>query len=247
MITNEDGTDQHFDTIEEFERAMLFMSRLSGSKPPQDLIDEVKHKYEPVNYSEIDGEETVGIEKLEESLDELSNSLNDLEDTLSEQQEHLASKKGYEYSQCNEGKESGSARKVAALRDGLDVTEGKVYEVESEPNYGGGDFVRIVDDVGDGHDLILGIEAEFVDDDEGVTEYYAGDIVYVTDTIENPDSKYNVHKGLAEIKNGSVFENSLICQEGVAINFKTDNIDHRDKVRLVCRAEDRKDKDYGNK
>ena len=43
-ITDKDGNDQHFDTIEEFERAMIFMARLGGNKPPQDLVDEVKER-----------------------------------------------------------------------------------------------------------------------------------------------------------------------------------------------------------
>lgn len=43
-ITDKDGNDQHFYTIEEFERAMIFMARLGGNKPPQDLVDEVKER-----------------------------------------------------------------------------------------------------------------------------------------------------------------------------------------------------------
>lgn len=45
LFSQADGSDQHYDTYEEFEQAFILLKRLNGEKVPQDLLDEVKAKY----------------------------------------------------------------------------------------------------------------------------------------------------------------------------------------------------------
>lgn len=44
LFSQSDGSDQHYDTYEEFEQAMILMKRLNGEEVPQDLLDEVTAK-----------------------------------------------------------------------------------------------------------------------------------------------------------------------------------------------------------
>src|SRR5699024_5925133 len=44
LFSQSDGSDQHYDTYEEFEQAMILMKRLNGEEVPQDLLDEDKSK-----------------------------------------------------------------------------------------------------------------------------------------------------------------------------------------------------------
>ena len=44
LFTQPDGSDQHYDTYEEFEKAIILLKRLNGEKVPQDLVDEVKER-----------------------------------------------------------------------------------------------------------------------------------------------------------------------------------------------------------
>lgn len=44
LFSQSDGSDQHYDTYEEFEQAMILMKRLNGEEVSQDLLDEVMEK-----------------------------------------------------------------------------------------------------------------------------------------------------------------------------------------------------------
>ena len=248
-ITDKDGNDQHFDTIEEFERAMIFMARLGGNKPPQDLVDEVKERDSEALEKERLTDFIIGKAKdggMHEIVLAQGKPINFFGDDYKESDDDKISV-GDSDSEEREFKVKVGDKVRVVDNSTFGLEEGSVATVvEIDPTDSGITYL-IKEEKEDSLTFYhRESDLELVEDEEDM-EFYNGDIVYVTDTIENPYSKYNVHKGLAEIKNGSVFENSLICQEGVAINFKTVNIDHRDKVRLVCRAEDRKDKDYGNK
>lgn len=248
-ITDKDGNDQHFDTIEEFERAMIFMTRLGGNKPPQDLVDEVKERDSEALEKERLTDFIIGKAKdggMHEIVLAQGKPINFFGDDNKESDDDKISV-GDSDSEEREFKFKVGDKVRVVDNSTFGLEEGSVATVvEIDPT--DRDITYLIKEEKEDSLPFYHRESdlELVEDEEDM-EFYNGDIVYVTDTIENPYSKYNVHKGLAEIKNGSVFENSLICQEGVAINFKTDNIDHRDKVRLVCRAEDRKCKDYGDK
>lgn len=314
-ITDKDGNDQHFDTIEEFERAMIFMARLGGNKPPQDLVDEVKERDsealekerltdfivgkakdggmheivlaqgEPITFSEIKGDEiSVGdyvVAKKDshyrytdsDALCKVIEIGKDSDEFKGEIIEHktMPSVVGEEYrflelvdfeklsdneeearelfnKECD--KEDKSTELKFKVGDRVKVVNNSTYGFEE------GTFATVFQIDPLDKDIPYNLkedsnycyhresDLELVD----VTEFYAGDIVYVTKTIDGAImSKGDIEEGLAEIVNGMVFENSLIRQGSNWGNFKTDNIDHRDKVRLVCRAEDRKDNGYDDK
>lgn len=321
-ITDKDGNDQHFDTIEEFERAMIFMARLGGNNPPQDLIDEVKESSkteglkpvvsealekerltdfvvgkakdggmheivlaqgEPITFSEIKGDEiSVGdyvVAKKDshymytdsDALCKVIEIGKDSDEFKGEIIEHktMPSEVGEEYrflelvdfeklsdneeearelfnKECD--KEDKSTELKFKVGDRVKVVNNSTYGFEE------GTFATVFEIDTKDKDTPYIVKAEddyfyhresdleLVEDDEE-TEFYAGDIVYVTKTIDGAImSKGDIEEGLAEIVNGMVFENSLIRQGSNWGNFKTDNIDHRDKVRLVCQSEDREDK-----
>lgn len=247
LITDKDGSEQHFDTIEEFEKAMVFMSRLGGNKPPQDLVDEVKERYSEALEKERLTDFIVGKAKdggMHEIVLAQGKPINFFGDDYKESDDDKISV-GDSDSEEREFKfkVGDKARVVDNSTFGLEEgTVGTVFEIDTKDkdiSYN----VKVEDDYFYHREFDL----ELVEDDEE-TEFYAGDIVYVTKTIDGAImSKGDIEEGLAEIVNGMVFENSLIRQGSNWGNFKTDNIDHRDKVRLVCRAEDRKDKDYVDK
>ena len=65
LFTQPDGSDQHYDTYEEFEKAIILLKRLNGEKVPQDLLDEVR----------VDSSKFV---KLSDDLDEANDKFDDI-------------------------------------------------------------------------------------------------------------------------------------------------------------------------
>src|SRR5699024_1048265 len=84
LFSQADGSDQHYDTYEEFEQAMILMKRLNGERVPQDLLDDVKEKCgdkdtEPLQVK-IDGKnfESAIIEEVKKATRELAEELDEV-------------------------------------------------------------------------------------------------------------------------------------------------------------------------
>ena len=94
LFSQADGSEQHYDTYEEFEQAFVLIKRLNGEKVPQDLLDEVKAKYgdkEPEPFRvKIDGNNLESairkaVRDVGEELDKLSKDRTPVSDEIVEE------------------------------------------------------------------------------------------------------------------------------------------------------------------
>lgn len=266
LITDEKGNNQHFDTIEEFERAMIFMARLNGQDVPQALIDEVKAVNENAEEEETvpkilakkDEEESVLKFKAGDKVRVQSADYHYLEDG------EVGTVTGIDKfdTHCTEGGRVHTPYTVKTEShptSGQSIAEHHLTAVEDELRFKVGDKVKVIANYSSGYDVgTVGVIESFDDskwnydyqvsapgpfdtlghrDDElelveEEADFRDGDVVVVTETFRDgfgdsalEGSKYIVHE-----RGGYVI--------GVGDVLIGDNVD---KLRLVCRKEDRKD------
>ena len=227
LISQSDGSDQHYDTYEEFEQAMILMKRLNGEEVPQDLLDEVTAKNSDKDTGllqvKIDGVniESAISEEVKKSTRELAESLDEVaKDVTPDSDEHEVPEKEHEFEVGDKvrvvGNDYGHCMELGELREikEVDPNEPKynlsgsscgywagtsdIEPVNSSPKFGTGDVVKVTESFSD----ILGDRA-------------------ICGAVYN----YDENLGCGEPFVGTV--------------FLGDNID---KIELVCRAQDRLDK-----
>ena len=233
LFTQPDGSDQHYDTYEEFEKAFILLKRLNGEKVPQDLLDEVKEKYgdkdpEPFRV-EIDGDnfESAIREAVREATRELAEAL----DEVAKVRTPISDDCGVPDKEPKF--EVGDKIKVVNNLSG-GHPEGTVGVIESV-NYDWGTFEYEVDPKSGspyGYTLYHD-EEELESAKDSPTEFRDGDLVRVTESFG--DSFGDV----AEIH--SVL---TVRIDGTGRVFGVGNVligENHDKLQLVCRKEDRKD------
>lgn len=229
-LTDKDGSDQHYDTYEEFEQAMVLMSRIGGNKVPQDLLDEVKSKYggkEPKPFQvQIDGsnfESAIreATRELAEALDETAKDRTPVSDEC-------------ENAETEPKFEVGDKVRIISNKDDTDILFHR-FRI--------GSIVTITDVLsidrldatnGDFSQVLCREHCEKIEDtEEYPTEFRAGDIVKVAETFEDSygDALYS-----GDLHMFGKLSSGRVCISAVFVDG--DNID---KLQLVCRKEDRKD------
>lgn len=233
LFSQADGSDQHYDTYEEFEQAFILLKRLNGEKVPQDLLDEVSAKYgdkEPKPFQvQIDGKnfESAISEKFREATRELAEALDEVAEgrtPVSDECENPEKVPKFEV---------GDKVRVVIDRSG-GHPEGTVGVIDSV-NYDCGTINYGVEpEYGSPYDYTLyHADSELETTKDSPTKFRTGDIVKVTETFED-------HFGDRAI-GGAVYtydENLGFGEPFVGIVYLGDN---HDKLQLVCRREDRKD------
>lgn len=185
LFSQADGSDQHYDTYEEFEQAMVLMSRIGSNKVPQDLLDEVKAKYgdketKPLQVK-IDG--------------------NNFESAFRE-----------------------AVRDVGEELDSL--SKERTPESDEERN------VEIIGGGEDGYGWVGKDGVEVVEEDSP-TEFENDDLVRVTESFRDSFGDVAKINSILPV---------IIDGDGRVLGVGTVLIgDNHDKLRLVCRREDRKD------
>lgn len=232
-LTDKDGSDQHFDTYAEFEQAMVLMSRIGGNKVPQDLLDEVSAKYgdkEPKPFQvQIDGKnfESAISEKVREATRELAEALDEVAENRTPVSDECDNPEKAPKLEIGD-----KVKVVNNLSEGH--PEGTVGVIE-RVDYADGTFVYAVDpEHGSPYNYTLyhgEVELEY--SEEPPTEFQNGDLVRVTESFRDSFGDVAKINSILPVRidgDGQVL--------GVGTVLIGDNID---KLRLVCRREDRKD------
>ena len=135
LFSQSDGSDQHYDTYEEFEQAMILMKRLNGEEVPQDLLDEAKSKSSDKEINpfqvQINGnnfESTIS-EEVKKATRELAEALDEVaKDATPESDEHEVTEKTHEF-------KVGDKVRVVGNNYGHLMELGEVREIkEVDPN-----------------------------------------------------------------------------------------------------------------
>ena len=229
LFSQADGSDQHYDTYEEFEQAFILLKRLNGEKVPQDLLDEVKAKHGGDKLNSIDLE--LGGVKFESTVKEATRE-------IAEALDEVAKDRTSESDECeNVEKESkyevGDKVKVVNNLSG-GHPEGTVGVIESV-NYDWGTFEYEVDPKSGspyGYTLYHD-EEELESAKDSPTEFRDGDLVRVTESFR--DSFGDV-AGIHSVLTVRIDGTGRVLGVGKVLIG-----DNHDKLQLVCRKEDRKD------
>lgn len=227
LFSQSDGSDQHYDTYEEFEQAMILMKRLNGEEVPQDLLDEVTAKNSDKDTGllqvKIDGVniESAISEEVKKSTRELAESLDEVaKDVTPDSDEHEVPEKTHEF-------EVGDKVRVVGNNYGHLMDIGEVREItrvdSDEPKY------RL-------SEISTGFWAGTSDIEHvhSSPKFQSGDVVKVTESFSDIMGD--------RVTCGAVYnydEISALGETFVGTVFLGDNID---KLELVCRAQDRLDK-----
>lgn len=240
LFSQADGSDQHYDTYEEFEQAFILLKRLNGEKVPQDLLDEAKAKnggkegVEGSTYT-INVDTSMLTEKIDEEIAKLKRAEPLGKDANGEdlfEGDYVTGVEDSQYSITSPNAicevESDSVVKLIQTTD--EIFESR-YEGESFAHIDLKDFVKLSDNLDEAKakfDELNGEELEV-----SSTGFRTGDIVKVTKTFE--DSHGDKAHG------GEILEyDDAWPKTFVGLVFVEDNLD---KLQLVCRKEDRKDTD----
>lgn len=254
-MTDKDGSYQEYDTYSEFEQAMILMSRIGGNKVPQDLLDEVSAKHgvketKPFQV-QIDGTKfetaiSEATRELAEALDEAAKDRTPVSDECENPVEpigkdvngedlnegdYVTGSEGNEYLNTN-GKvvmEVLGAGK-SPLFDEANISvriigNSSSYTVDSTK------FIKLSDNLDEAKskfDELNGVELE-----DSPTEFRTGDIVMVTETFED---NYGDSLQGGDLHRFGKLNSGRVCISAVFVDG-----DNLDKLRLVCRKEDRKD------
>lgn len=227
LFSQSDGSDQHYDTYEEFEQAMILMKRLNGEEVPQDLLDEAKSNNSDKEINpfqvQINGNnfESAISEEVKKATRELAEVLDEVaKDVTTESDECEVPEKTPKF-------EVGDKVRVVGNNYGHLIDIGEVREITSvdsdEPKY------RL-------SEISTGFWAGTSDIEHvhSSPKFGTGDVVKVTESFSDIlgdraicGAVYNYDENLSH---GEPFVGSV---------FLGDNID---KIELVCRAQDRLDK-----
>lgn len=241
LFTQPDGSDQHYDTYEEFEQAFILLKRLNGEKVPQDLLDEVKAKNgdkdtEPLQVK-IDGN------NFESAFREAIRDVGEELDKLSKDRTPESDEEGND--EINGEVEDdllpvGTQVKLLSQSFCRDLQPGDVGTITDtdtgcplELVYS----VRVRSGI-DGYGWVGRDGVEVVEEDSP-TEFRAGDIVRATEDVVGFGGQYFTYSDgdLLEVQTGGTGALCLVKDswKGAYVSENLANIE------LVCRKEDRKD------
>lgn len=233
LFSQADGSDQHYDTYEEFEQAFILLKRLNGEEVPQDLLDEVKTKNgdkEPKPFQvQIDGnnfESAISEEsrkatiELAEALDEIAENRTPVSDEVEDPEKEPKFEVG------------DKVRVVKNLSFGHpEGTIGVISSVSYDELYNTHSYGIEIEYGNRNIDMMFHNEDELERAEDSPTEFRTGDIVKVTETFEDSQGD--------ETYRGEILEyDDDWPKPFVGLVLVEDN---HDKLRLVCRKEDRKD------
>lgn len=234
LFSQSDGSDQHYDTYEEFEQAMILMKRLNGEEVPKDLLDEVRAenggketKPIQVQINGINFESAIR-EEVKEATRELAEALDEVaKDRTPESDECEVPEKTPKF-------EVGDRVKVVDNLSG-GHPKGTVGVIESV-NYDWGTFeYEVGPKSGSPYGYTLYHDEEELESTEDFSSgFRTGDVVKVTESFSDILGDRAIC--------GAVYnydENLGFGEPFVGTVFLGDNID---KIELVCRAQDRLDK-----
>lgn len=237
LFSQSDGSDQHYDTYEEFEQAMILMKRLNGEKVPQDLLDEAKAK---CGGKEATEEMT---HTLSEDILELLARIDEFTSGLEERRTKVRttiSDEGEDPEECNKFEVGDKVRVVDNLSEGhpegtIGVVDSVSYDSdEGSHSYGvepksGSPYV---------YTLYHG-EEELESSGQTPTEFRTGDIVRATEDVVGFGEHYVACNAgeLLEVQTGG--SGALCLVKDYWKNaYVSENLAN---IELVCRKEDRKD------
>lgn len=240
LFSQADGSDQHYDTYEEFEQAFILLKRLNGEKVPQDLLDEVKAKYgvkEPKPFQvQIDGNnfESAISEEVKKATRELAEALDEVAENrtpVSDECENTEKEPKFKV---------GDKVRVVSAEDGTDTSYhgfriGSTVEVKEV--YGNG---KVEAYNGSFHQTLLPHHCKKEDVEESSpTEFQTGDIVRATEDVVGFGGNYYTYNAgeLLEVQTGG---SGAIClvKDSWKGAYVSENLAN---IELVCRKEDRKD------
>lgn len=254
-MTDKDGSYQEYDTYSEFEQAMILMSRIGGNKVPQDLLDEVSAKHgvketKPFQV-QIDGT------KFETAISEATRE-------LAEALDEAAKDKTPVSDECENPVEP-----IGKDVNGEDLNEGD-YVTGSEGNeYLNTNGKVVMEVLGAGKSPLFD-EANISVRIIGNSSSYTVDstkFIKLSDNLDEAKSKFDELNGVElEVPPTDFEDGDLVvikesfrdyfgdeAETGTILPVRTDGTgringvgmfligDNHDKLRLVCRKEDRKD------
>lgn len=244
LFSQADGSDQHYDTYEEFEQAFILMKRLNGEEVPQDLLDEVKAKHDvkdPTTIQMVDGD------KFESAFREATRELVEALDEVAENRTPVSDE--CENSEKEPKFKVGDKVRVVSAEDGTNTpyhgfTIGSNVEVKEVCRNG-----KVEAHNGTFHQTLLphhyekveplgkGANGEEVED--SMTEFRNGDIVRATEDVVGFGGQYfECNAGnLLEVQIGGSGAMCLV-KDFWKIAYVSENLAN---IELVCRREDRKD------
>ena len=228
LFSQADGSDQHYDTYEEFEKAFILLKRLNGEEVPQDLLDEAKAKNsrtEPVRF-EINGQ--VFEDLISSAAEPLGKDANG-EDLY--EGDYVTGTEANPYGITN----SDAICEVVSYSGVRVIHSDGVRDRHCEGEYFGRidleEFVKLSDNLDEAKakfDELNGVEVE-----DSPADFREGDLVAIKESFG--DSFGDVAKINSILP---VRINGTGRVLGVGAVLIGDNLD---KLRLVCRKEDRKD------
>lgn len=233
LFSQADGSDQHYDTYEEFEQAFILLKRLNGEKVPQDLLDEAKAKYGDKEHKpfqmKIDGKnfESVISEEVREATRELAEGLDEvakvrtpIPDDCGVPDKEPKFEVGDKVKVVN-NLSGGHPEGTVGVIERVDYDDG-TFDYEVDPEHGSPYNYTLYHD-----------EEELESTKDSPTEFRTGDIVKVTEPFRDHFGDWAA--------GGAVYDYDENLEDGkpfVGMVYLGDNLD---KLRLVCRKEDRKD------
>ena len=229
LFTQADGSDQHYDTYDEFEQAFVLLKRLNGEEVPQDLLDEVSAKYgvKETKTIQMDIDDTELGESIRKATEEFFKGFVEISKgrtPISDACENPEKPPKFEIgdkvrvvSNLNGGHPAGTVGVIKSVDYDCDTFE---YGVKSEH--------------GSPYNFTLyHYDRELESSKDSPTEFRTGDIVKVTETFVD---SYGDILHVGDLHRFGKLSSGRVCISAVFVDG--DNID---KLQLVCRKEDRKD------
>lgn len=237
LFSQADGSDQHYDTYEEFEQAFILIKRLNGEKVPQDLLDEAKEKYGVKETGpfqvQIDGK------NLESAVKEAVIDVGEELDKLSKDRTPI-SDEGEDPEEGNKFEVGDKVRVVDNLSEGHPEGTIGVVDSVSYDSDGGSHSYGVEPKSGSPYVYTLyhdEVELEYSED--YLTDFRTGDIVRATEDVVGFGGQYFAYSDgeLLEVQTGGTGALCLV-KDSWKNAYVSENLAN---IELVCRKEDRKD------
>lgn len=241
LFSQADGSDQHYDTYEEFEQAFILLKRLNGEKVPQDLLDEVSAKNSDKDHKpfqvKIDGNnfESAISEEVKKATRYLAEALDEVAENRTP-----VSDEGEDPKKASKFEVGDEVKVVNNLSNGH--PEGTVGVIKSVSYFSdeGRHSYGVDSKLWSTHEITLHhYDSELESAKDSQTEFKAGDIVRATEDVVGFGGQYvscNVGE-LLEVQIGGTGAMCLV-KESWKCAYVSENLAN---IELVCRKEDRKD------
>lgn len=234
LFSQSDGSDQHYDTYEEFEQAFILMKRLNGEEVPQDLLDEAKAKNsrsEPAQF-EINGQ--VFEDLISSAAEPLGKDANG-EDLY--EGDYVTGLEDNRYSNTDDT----VVMEIVGVGESP-FSEDVNIQVKIVGDWGrynviSTEFIKLSDNLDEAKerfDELNGVELE-----DSTTEFRSGDIVRATEDVVGFSGNYIACNAgeLLEVQTGGSGAMCLV-KDSWKNAYVSENLAN---IELVCRKEDRKD------